>query len=210
MEIGQRARLRFRWLPLIIPVIVACFWTVWHFTIGQVPVVAIVKMTPDWTLMLPIRISRWWDVLVGLIWSFIVLFIFANKGVQKGKNLMDILIFGPLIGLILGVTVGVNFSILYGLVVGLALSIVAGLFLGLTYGLIVVLHYDLRSGLFFGLTCILFFGLPPGLLFGLIFGIGFSLISGLSYGLTIVLVGLVSARFWRIIGKWLVAKQKSN
>src|SRR4030042_1659006 len=71
MEKERKRKLMWRW-SLITAGLIALFWTMWYLITGQVPVMTSIKMTPELTWQLPFGISRWWDILIGPIWSFIL------------------------------------------------------------------------------------------------------------------------------------------
>ena len=57
---------------------IGLFWTVWHFAVGEVPVVTSIKMTNVWVWDPPFAISRWWDVFFGPAWIGLVVFTLTN------------------------------------------------------------------------------------------------------------------------------------
>jgi len=61
---------------------------------NKVPVTTSIKMTENWTLHLPFGISRWWDVLIGPIWSIVLISLFTNERITKDKDLGVGLVFG--------------------------------------------------------------------------------------------------------------------
>ena len=153
MEKERKRKLMWRW-SLITAGLIALFWTMWYLITGQVPVMTSIKMTPELTWQLPFGISRWWDILIGPIWSFILISFFTNERITKNE----------------------------------------GLVFGLVFGLV--------AGLGFGLV----FGLGFGLVFGLVFGLG----AGLSFGLVAFIEWVLSKRFWKSVGYWLIAKNTNK
>ena len=118
-------RLMFRW-SLVTGGLIALFWAIYYLFTGSVPTVTSIKMTEAWELSLPFGISRWWDVLIGPIWSIIVIYSLPKL---KGKD--DDLA----VSLIIGVITGLGASLIIGLGVGLAVGLAAGLAAGLGVGL---------------------------------------------------------------------------
>ncbi len=96
---------------------IALFWTCWHYFNGRVPVVS--ELMPYMTLYLPFTVSRWWDVLLGLVWP--CLFVWnANKKIhpenavfEEGiQNLIAIsLLTGFVFGLYFGIAAGFCFTL---------------------------------------------------------------------------------------------------
>ncbi len=153
--------------------LIALFWAIWGLINGSVPVVTSIRMTENWTLVLPFGISRWWDILIGPIWSTAGVFLITNKRVKEDRHLILGLILGLVFGLILGLAYVLGFGLAGGLVFGLAGGLVFGLAGGLALGLV----YGLAYGLGFGLA------------YGLVFGLGFGLAGGLVFGLVALLTG---------------------
>ena len=154
----RERRMALQW-SIVTAGLIALFWAIWGLINGSVPVVTSIRMTGNWTLALPFGISRWWDILIGPIWSTAVVFLVTNKRVKEDRDLT------------------------YGLILGLAF----GLALGLAFGLVVGLGFGLVGGLVFGLALGLGFGLVGGLVFGLGFGLVFGLVYGLALGLAVLL-----------------------
>jgi len=74
----RKQKLMIRW-SILTACLVAMFWTIWYLIAGYVPVVASIKITPNWVYVLPFNISRWWDVLIGPIWSTTIIFLLTNE-----------------------------------------------------------------------------------------------------------------------------------
>ena len=174
MDRERRHRLMFRW-SLFTAALIAAFWMVWYRTNGSVPSVTHIKMTQNWTIELPFAISRWWDILIGPIWSVSLIAVLTKDRSEALKKnlitaiiftmpivLLSSLIFGlPDVGLTLGLTIVVPISVLIGLIIGLFYGLVSGLAVGLITGLV--------TGLFNGLAFGLILELALGLIIGLIF-----------------------------------------
>ena len=66
----RKQKLMIRW-SIVTGGLIALFWAIWYLATGEVPIVTSIKMTPNWNYVLPFGISRWWDILIGPIWSLI-------------------------------------------------------------------------------------------------------------------------------------------
>ena len=93
MQEEKKHKLMWRW-SLITAGTIVLFWTIWYLIAGQVPVTTSIKMTENWTIQLPFSISRWWDVLIGPIWSIVLISLFTNERITKDKDLGVGLVFG--------------------------------------------------------------------------------------------------------------------
>ena len=118
MEKERKRKLMWRW-SLITASLIALFWTIWCLVTGQVPVMTSIKMTPEWTWQLPFGISHWWDILIGPIWSVILISLFTNKRITKNEDL----VFGLAVGLAVGLVVGLAVGLVFGLAVGLGVGL---------------------------------------------------------------------------------------
>ena len=129
MDSARRNKLIVRW-SLLTAGLIALFWASWYLVNGSVPVVTSIKMTPKWTVALPFGISHWWDVLMGPIWSTILILFFTNEQIRRNEDLAFGLVFGLVYGLVVcGLVVcGLAYVLAFGLVV---------------YGLVYVLVYEL-------------------------------------------------------------------
>jgi len=157
--------LTIRW-SLLTGGLIALFWAGYYFFVGSVPVVASIKMTDSWIYILPFGISRWWDILIGPIWSTIIILLVDSERFRRKEGDETIalafgLIFTLLIGLLIGLTVGGGEPLCNGLLIGLAGGLPAILaFFGLFYGLdAVILVFRLMFELDYGLSAALGIGL---------------------------------------------------
>jgi len=107
-----------RW-SLITAGAIALFWAIWYLATGSVPVTTSIKVMPDWTIQLPFGISRWWDILIGPIWSIIFIWIFTNERIVDKGGLVSDLAFILVVSLFFGLASGVPVSVVYGLAFGL-------------------------------------------------------------------------------------------
>jgi len=134
-----------RW-SLVTGGLIALFWAIYYLIAGSVPTVTSIKMTETWTLSSPLGISRWWDILIGPIWSIIIIYLLT-----KFKDEDDDLVVGLGAGLVAGLGVGLGAGLVadlgVSLVVGLGVSLVAGLVAGLGISLVVGLVVGLGVGL---------------------------------------------------------------
>ena len=118
MDSARSNKLIVRW-ALVSAGLTALFWASWYLIYGEVPVVTAVKMTPNWTVNLPLAISRWWDVLQAPIWSTILILIFTNEKIRKDEDLAFELAIGLALGLAFGLVFGLAFGLAFRLVYGL-------------------------------------------------------------------------------------------
>ncbi len=209
MERERKQKLIVRW-SLVTAGLTALFWAVWYLIAGEVPVVTGIKMTENWTYVLPFGISRWWDVLVGPVGSTSIILLLTRKPDEEDKDLGDGLVFGLVTGLsaILIVVVGVAIvsgsspelvtgliAILSGTIFfGMALGVLFGIREGLAFGLRVVLRIALGAALGFALGAVIVFGVAVGLAFGLIILI-------IIAPLKLFYLAIFNSRFWN----WLMA-----
>ncbi len=193
MDWAKKSKLMFRW-SIVTAAAIALFWTIWYLVAGNVPEVSSCKMTPDWTVVLPFAVSRWWDVLLGPVYSILVILLVTSERIRKNEDVafaLDVVLGAGLIaGLSAGLIFGPGAGLIFGPGVGLGVGLAVGLIAGLAYGLF--------AGLVFGLGVGLGVGLGAGLVFGLVFGLGVGLVVGLKY--------LFSSQFLSAVGRWLVAK----
>ena len=119
-----------RW-SLVTGGLIALFWAIWYLITGEVPVVTSIKISSNWTYVLPFGVSRWWDILIGPIWSTIIILLLTSKKLKGDED--------RIFGLVVGLGVGLIVSLGAGLGVGLIFSLGAGLIVGLVVGLIALI-----------------------------------------------------------------------
>lgn len=189
----RKQKLIIRWSILTASLIVL-FWEIWHLTIVEVPIVTSIKIMEGWMVVaLPFGISRWWDMLIGPIWSTILIFLLTNERLKKDEDLVTTRLIAGSIFVLVIVPCYAGFGLVFALGIGLA----TGLVFGRGYGLVFVLLelvFALATGLVFGLVV------------GLVFALGIGLATGLVFGLGAVLKFLFSFNFWTKVQKWLLAR----
>lgn len=226
METSRKRMIMFRF-SLASAILIALFWTAWYFIAGQVPEVSSIKLAENWAVDLPFSISRWWDVLMGPVWSVMLVLIFTSEKIEEDENLFLSISAAAFFGIIAGfaatdMVFGLAFGLAFGLVLSLAFSfisvptfwfddIIDSLATGIADGLKFGLSFSLGFSLVLGLTYGLVFNLAFGLAFGLIIGLAYSLVHSLTFGLAIVLNRLCYNRlfykyFWLKLSRWLLAK----
>ena len=137
-------------------ILIALFWSGWHLIVGQVPVVTSIQITKIYSYILPFEISRWWAILLGPLYSSILVLVFTFKKVREDIDLVFLsLVVGVFFILAFGLNAGLVFSLVVGLIVGLVFSLVFGLAFGLAFGLVFSLVVGVVFGLAFGLVVLL-------------------------------------------------------
>jgi len=197
----RKKKMIIRW-SIVTSAVIAIFWTTWYLICGSVPVVTSIKMTPNWTYVLPFGISRWWDVLVGPIWSTILILLLTSQWLKEDERLTDALTVGLVFGLPFGLVFGLGFGLDLGLGFGLAVGLVYGLGTGLVFGL----GTRLGTGLGFGLGTGLVFGLAFGLAFSLGTGLALGLGFGLGFGLAALSKLIANYQTWKKVWNWLLGR----
>jgi hypothetical protein len=112
MDTRQRNNLMLRWSFISAGSIALC-WLIWYWVHGSVPVVSEIVLSQDATWELPIGISRWWDVLIGPIWTILIVWIVAR--VQSKEQAYPDLGFGLVFGLVFGLGYGLVVGLVFGL-----------------------------------------------------------------------------------------------
>lgn len=182
-----------RW-SLLINGLIALFWIIWQAVFGSVPEVNSINITPAWNYALPFGLSRWWDILAGLIWSGLIIKISLIKEFADHDNLQT--------GLIISVVFTLTFCLVLGMLVVLFNTVAFGFaksaFMGLIFGLDTSLVVGMLFGLIFSIPGCQFvnptFGIGTGLAFiqapcliiGIIYGFSFVLGINLLFGLVII------------------------
>lgn len=174
-----------RW-SLVSFIAIGLFWLFWYLSTGEVPVVREIQITKEWTLTLPFGISRWWDMLIGPIWSVSLA---TTLTTYKDRYItLLIMVVGFAIGSFFGLPIWWFVEPIMALTIGLLSWLIIGIAVGL-------LDTRLESGLNAGLSFSLTFGLTIGLGIGLVVGLGFVLFCGLIT--TLVWLLQIKLSFWQ-------------
>lgn len=189
----RREKLIFRW-SLVFTCLIALFWAVYYFVNGSVPAVNNIQLMPRRTITLPFEMSRLWDMLMGPILFFLLIFA-GKKGIVNFDKLVTILdIFQiVLICLVPIILLGAG-----GLIISLGS--------GLTLWLISAACEKVAKELGFGLSILLIIVVITGLVAGLITGLVTLLIIGLAIGLIYLVKFLASSSYWQSMTNWLLAR----
>lgn len=127
---AYRNTLMFRW-SITTAAVIALFWAGWYLVNGSVPVVTELPMTSTWSIPLPFAMSRWWDILIGPIWSvaFILLLPLVLKYTDDSDTIAALVIgsiFGFLAALVVGLGAGVGAGLGVGLIAALGVGSIVG------------------------------------------------------------------------------------
>lgn len=158
--------------------LIALYWLGRYLLFGEVPIVTSVPTSwssewPPIKYVLPFAMSRWWDILIGPIWSVFVIFVLNLRDNDEDA-------FGLFAGLFVGfVSVfcygsyetdnGFFYAVLVGLIIGIILlsaTSMPKLNLAISYSIGFALFLGLGFGLIIGLTAFgLIFSIKAGILF---------------------------------------------
>ncbi len=174
--------------------LIAIFWTIWYLATGEVPVVSSIKMTEEWTYVLPVKMSRWWDILIGPIWATVAILVLSSRKNLDDKFVLD-MVFGLICGLVSGLVFNVRFGLAFSLTFGLASSMVP-VMINVTippsdYAPVIIAAFILAFGLAISLVCgLAALGLALSLVCGLAaLGLALCLVYGLAHGLAALCSG---------------------
>ena len=166
----RRNTLVWRW-SIISTSVLTLFWFVWYLIVGSVPEASQIVLWPGLTVQLPFPISRWYDLLLGPIYSYLIVYLLTSKQFKDSLVNEDIV---PGLLLVIGAGLsGLLVGAFFGLFLGLGVVLVLGLVFGLAFGLVFGLGTGLGTGLAFGLAFWLFAGLVILIIFSIIFSIIF-------------------------------------
>lgn len=130
---------------------IALFWSVWYFLRGSVPTVDSIMLYHGKNFQLPVNISRWDDILIGPIWSALLILLLSVENVDKNEAkrlIFNGLIYGwflswfipndPIsIWILITLAVAINTSgLIYRLILGISVGLGLALTLGIPYGII--------------------------------------------------------------------------
>jgi hypothetical protein len=199
----NRYKLVFRW-SLASAAAIALFWAGWYLIQGSVPVVTELRFSEKFVYHLPVVMSRWWDVLLGPIYSMAVIYIItANHDVKEvyglalGSGLLYGLMFGFVLGVIFGFGYKLNFGLTGGLIFGIGYGLVVGLVLGISYGLIFTFLWGLGNRIAYGLGYGLLYCLILGLASGIVVGVSSGLVLSIIFALGVSIKHIVDW-FWPV------------
>lgn len=140
MDKARRNSLMWRW-SLLTAGLITLFWAIWYLINGNVPTTTQIIWDKQneiiWTL--PFGISRWWDILFGVVWMNIWIILVVHplyKRFQDGSSQEDLFIC-LVTGLIL-LTAVLSFGLVLDLVI-LVFGLIACLIFGLILGLIFII-----------------------------------------------------------------------
>jgi len=123
----RRNKLMFRW-SLVTAILIALFWVIYYFIIGSVPVVTEIQIE-SFTLLFPFGgISRWWDILIGPIYSVIIFYIIYNIDYLEKtdtSNLEKPYIIITINDYLLGLICSLIGGLIIGLIIGLICSLIS-------------------------------------------------------------------------------------
>ena len=114
MDETRTKRLIYRW-SFMTAILIALFWAIWYHITGYIPVVEGIKITNNWTIQLPFKMSRLYDILIGPIW--VTTFFCIWHKVSKENMETDDLGISLAIGLGYGLVVGLVFGLGFGLII---------------------------------------------------------------------------------------------
>lgn len=112
MMTSKEKTMALRW-SLLSAGLIALFWTIWYLITGDVPEVTSLDLWASIEIELPFAISRWWDVLLGPIYTLTAIFIWLQR---ESLGILLILlaaytVFGILVGLITGLIYGLTLAL---------------------------------------------------------------------------------------------------
>ena len=100
-------------LSAITTAALAIFWLGYYLANGSVPTNYQAPMADAFV------ISRWWDILIGPIWTAVLIFSLASLTDDKFKKKMDGMVAGLAAGWILSLAMGLYFGIICVLTIGI-------------------------------------------------------------------------------------------
>lgn len=127
MSTQKMDTLMLRW-SLVTGAAIAIFWAIHSLVIGEVPTISSVEIWGDSVYPLPFAISRWWDILIGPIWSVAILQL-INIRTREYGDIAAIIV--TVVGISLGL--GLIMGLFVGMPGGLASSLAACLLLALIF-----------------------------------------------------------------------------
>ncbi|MEK7516471.1 MAG: hypothetical protein AAB562_02640 [Patescibacteria group bacterium] len=210
MDWSRKWRLVWRW-SLLTSIPIALYWGIWYLVHRSIPSQAL----PTENLLaslFPYTISRWWDILIGPIWTTTLILLVTSKKMSDKQ-------IPPTFGVSL-LSGGFFIALLFVAPPPIEATSDSPELVALIAACVVLL-LGLGAALFKGTTTlwgVLGMALASGLLFGLVHGIllgasGVVLILGfggagvvLGAGIRKIFQTLVSKATWQAVGRWLTAK----
>ena len=108
METRRRIALVWRW-SLVSGALIALFWSCWYLLVKSVPCEVIPIYKSQIQSSLPF-IPRWFDILIGPIWSVTLVLMFTSK---TGQNDIGRMISGLITGLAIGTLLALFFLLFF-------------------------------------------------------------------------------------------------
>jgi len=200
MEKEQRDALMWRW-SLISAGAIALFWAIYWMVTGEVPYAFTVKTFLTEEINLPVGLSRWWDILLGPLWTCLAILLWWDN-----PNLKTVIYFSLMGIIISGVWIIAGSAL--GFVVTTLMSIIFGIIGGFVLGFCT--HND--KVLWLALSLPFSAGLWVGLIYGIICSVATFFISIISFVIGVILYNIltlvVSKKIWQTIGHFLLAQDK--
>ena len=196
----HRSQMMLRW-SLLTGGLIALFWVIYYFINGSVPVVSTLKWSDTQTITLPFLVSRWFDILIGPLYSIIFVYLFISNKIKENEELGFALVVALFVGLVVALFVGLVVAPGFGLVFALVFALAVALGFALGFALV----FGLGFGLVFALVFALGFGLGAGLAAVLAAGLAAVLAAALGFGLKIMF-RIFTIRFWIRIWNWLMVR----
>lgn len=130
---GWKAKRMLLW-SLVTAAAIAAFWAVWRSITGSVPVVSAFRITDAWAIPLPVPVSRWWDVLAGPLWTWIIALAFAKPSSRYSHFEQTVYPFtwlGLIPGAYLGLALAFGDQLRASVAATLMLCVLGGVLLGI-------------------------------------------------------------------------------
>lgn len=174
-------------------VVLLLFWGIWFLVAKRIPELSQIKL--EWsgevvkTIVLPFKISRWWDFLVVPLWPITYSSIYGSKWFEKLENWkcedINLIANNCLWGIIVGglvFNIGAFYGYLVSFIVGAVFLLAASIYSEIaTYvrdenhflsfsakNTVYALLLNFSTGMSIGLLMIFSIGLVPGLVMGLV------------------------------------------
>ena len=83
---SDRKQVMMIWLSYASGILIAIFWSIWWLIADSVPMVSKINCSLHQPLIMPFGISRWWDILMGPVYSIIFILLLTSKNLER-KNI---------------------------------------------------------------------------------------------------------------------------